>query len=102
MKRTVTPYKRKISLSPVCGFNDEVGGENGGYRYADEMQNFRVERGRLVTGEGVKFLGSEFITPNSAVETVNNHSVVVPYDGIETPVKVDSLDGRIRRDKFRT
>ena len=27
MKRTVTPYKRKISLSPVCGFNDEVGGD---------------------------------------------------------------------------
>ena len=61
MKTTVTPYKRKIYLSPIYGFDDEISGENGGYKYADEMLNFRVESGRLVTGEGVKFLGSEFV-----------------------------------------
>ena len=95
MKTTVTPYKRKISLSPICGFNDEVSGENGGYRYADEMQNFRVERGKLVTGEGVKFLDSEFVTPNSVAERVYFYRRFDPAVGNDDRVIVYCLDKKL-------
>ena len=95
MKTTVTPYKRKISLSPICDFNDEASGENGGYRYADEMQNFRVERGKLVTGEGVKFLGSEFVTPNSVAERVYFYRRFDPVIGNDDRVVVYCLDKKL-------
>lgn len=95
MKTTVTPYKRKIYLSPIYGFDDEISGENGGYKYADEMLNFRVESGRLVTGEGVKFLGSEFVTPNSVAERVYFYRRFDPALGNDDRVIVYCSDKKL-------